>query len=109
MKLKSIFICICFFKDLPMARECCLSDLLKGARACVRTLTGDAAERNRLLSIGFTPGTMVEVKGCDAEHCCVFLRNCSVVLGGSVARRIVCEADDGAVPPASDSPGPGSA
>ncbi|MDL2272590.1 ferrous iron transport protein A [Desulfovibrio sp. OttesenSCG-928-I05] len=74
-----------------MAHECCLLDLPQGARGRIRCLDGDSAERSRLLSMGFTPGAEVEMRGGDTEGCRVLLRDCSVVLGGNVARHIVCE------------------
>ena len=46
-----------------MADESTLADLPNGARARVLGVTGEALLRERLVELGFTPGTEVEVRG----------------------------------------------
>ena len=45
-----------------MAYESTLADLPKGARAHVVGVTGEALLRERLVELGFTPGTEVEIR-----------------------------------------------
>lgn len=75
----------------------CLLDMPDGCKLRVDELTGSPSERSRLYSMGIIPGTEIEVcrSAEGAGSVCVRIRQCSMVLGESMAKGIhCCQADD---------------
>jgi ferrous iron transport protein A len=78
------------------------SSLLDIPCACelrVEELTGSPSLRSRLYAMGILPGTEMELCAppCGKGSVCVRVRQCSLVLGESMARAILCRPT--AVPP----------
>ena len=76
----------------------------------VEELIGSPSLRARLYAMGILPGTEMELcaQPCGTGSVCVRVRQCSLVLGESMARAILCRAMDSDSPdsdsPDSDSP-----
>jgi ferrous iron transport protein A len=58
----------------------------------VEELIGSPSLRSRLYAMGILPGTEIELRArsCGDGNVCVNVRQCSLVLGESLARAIVC-------------------
>ncbi|MDL2291107.1 ferrous iron transport protein A [Desulfovibrio sp. OttesenSCG-928-F20] len=62
-----------------------------GCPLLVTDLKGSPALRSRLYAMGILPGTELELcQGCDRGSVCVRVRQCSLVLGESLANAIYC-------------------
>ncbi len=69
-----------------------LLDVPEGGRAVILEVAGAGwGLRRRLLEMGFTPGTEVEVVRNSGGHVVVRLRGSLLTVGRGVARRIVVE------------------
>jgi ferrous iron transport protein A len=58
----------------------------------VEELIGSSSLRSRLYAMGILPGTEMELRDrpCGDGSVCVRVRHCSLVLGESLARAILC-------------------
>jgi ferrous iron transport protein A len=69
-----------------------LLDMPSGCPLLVDDLQGSPSIRSRLYAIGILPGTEIEVcrQARGKGSVCVRVRQCSLVLGESMARAITC-------------------
>lgn len=74
-------------KKIP---SCALADLPAGCRAKVSRVECPGDVRARLLAMGLTPDTEVEVLDCSCGRQVVRVRGCSMILDGETACRITC-------------------
>lgn len=75
---------------MQIKNPCALSDLPPGCRAKVSRIDGTGNIRNRLLALGFTPDTDIEVMDCDCGRQIVKVRDCNLILDGEVASHVTC-------------------
>lgn len=82
------------FPQLSPEKAAPLLDMPSGSRLMVEELTGSPALRSKLYAMGILPGTEIEVcrQSCGKGSVCVRVRQCSLVLGESLARAIHCRA-----------------
>jgi ferrous iron transport protein A len=71
----------------------------------VEALIGSSSLRSRLYAMGILPGTEIELcaRSCDEGSVCVRVRQCSLVLGESAAKAILCSPVSSAINSAGDS------
>ena len=68
-----------------------LNELPRGCKARVADITGDSRQRQRLCSLGITPGTEVEVCGDFPGQCRLLVRGSCLALDCDVAKQVLCE------------------
>ncbi len=68
-----------------------LADLPPGARARVLYIAGGFGARRRLMEMGFTPGSIVEVISNFPGPILVMVRGTRVAIGRGVARKIIVQ------------------
>lgn len=70
---------------------CKLAEIPSGTRARVVSLDGGPQSRGRLCAMGLVPGTEFIVCENSGGPCNLRVRNCGLVLGQGMAKKIVCE------------------
>jgi len=69
--------------------EVALDELGEGRRGVIVDIVAGRGLRRRLLEMGFTPGTVVEVLLSNRGPILVYVRGAVVALGRGVARKII--------------------